>query len=183
MKHLLSTLLLVFLPMIMFSQQTQNDIIKTTDSRTIQALVVEIDLQTVKYRLASNPDGPIHTMRKTDIMTITYKNGDVEVYNTTEHLNLRDDLLRAQKLKSNGYVWMYVGFGVAALGYGLDWWIGEQYLYPDNRSTWSTFDATIGPAVIIAGSCMVIGGGIAVLTGINRMNKLGNNAIYCFSLY
>jgi len=179
MKLLFSILLLVFSPMIMFAQQAQSDIIQTTDSRTIQALIVEIDLQVVRYRLASHPEGPIHTIRKTDIMTITYRDGSVVVFNTPQHLQFRDDLARAERLRANGLVWMYVGAGVMALGAGLDWWIGTLY-HPNNPR--SDFDRVIGPMVIVAGGVMVIGGGIAVLAGISQRDR-ARNALLTHTLF
>ena len=109
-------------------------------------------------------------------MTITYKNGDVQVFNTLDRLNLQDDLLRANKLRANGYAWMYIGFGTMALGYILDLAIIATY------GDWTDNTAFIPTALIVAGGGMVIGGGIAVLAGISQRNK-ATNALYSYTLF
>lgn len=56
------------------------DIITTRDGDEIEAKVLEIDSQNVKYRLYSEPDGVMYTARKADLMMIRYENGRKEVF-------------------------------------------------------------------------------------------------------
>ncbi|MBP5318369.1 MAG: hypothetical protein J6Y77_03085, partial [Paludibacteraceae bacterium] len=52
----------------------------TRDSRKIEAVVLEISDSEVKYKKQSNPDGPTYVEKKSNIATIVYSNGDVEVF-------------------------------------------------------------------------------------------------------
>ncbi len=57
------------------------DIITTTDSRRIEAKVIEVNIDNIKYKLTSNPDGPVYTISKSDVITILYSNSSVDVFN------------------------------------------------------------------------------------------------------
>ena len=56
------------------------DIIFTKTGEEIQATVIEITTDTVKYKLASQPEGPVRNIKLTDLFMIKYKNGDKEVF-------------------------------------------------------------------------------------------------------
>lgn len=57
------------------------DIIVMKDGSAILSKVLEINPSDVKYKKHSNLNGPTYTINKTDIMTITYENGEKEVIN------------------------------------------------------------------------------------------------------
>lgn len=63
------------------------DIITTRDGDEIEAKVLEIDSQNVKYRLYSEPDGVMYTVRKADLMMIRYENGRKEVFTNQSSFN------------------------------------------------------------------------------------------------
>lgn len=63
------------------------DIITTRDGDEIEAKVLEIDSQNVKYRLYSEPDGVMYTVRKADLMMIQYENGRKEVFANQSSFN------------------------------------------------------------------------------------------------
>jgi len=58
------------------------DIIVTKDSRRIEAKVTEVNVDNVRYQLFDNQDGPAYTILKSDIVTILYQNGRVEMFST-----------------------------------------------------------------------------------------------------
>ena len=58
------------------------DIIVTKEGKKIDAVVLEIELEVVKYKYFDNQNGPTISMRKSDIASIIYQNGSVEVFNT-----------------------------------------------------------------------------------------------------
>jgi hypothetical protein len=81
----LKKLLLVFftllgLNMFAFSQ----DIIITKDSQKINAKIIEINIDNIKYKKFNNLEGPIYTLLKSDIVTIIYQNGMIDVFEGKE---------------------------------------------------------------------------------------------------
>ena len=56
------------------------DIIVTKDSKRIDAKVMEVNTDNVKYKRTDYLDGPLYTIRKSDIVTIVYQNGRVDTF-------------------------------------------------------------------------------------------------------
>ena len=56
------------------------DIIVTKDSKRIEAKVTEINADDIKYKLFDNQDGPVYSLLKSNIVTIIYQNGMVEIF-------------------------------------------------------------------------------------------------------
>lgn len=54
------------------------DVIMKNDSTTIESKVLKIDQNVIEYKKWSNPDGPIYTISTSDVISITYQNGDVD---------------------------------------------------------------------------------------------------------
>jgi len=59
------------------------DIIVTKDSRRYNALVTEVNVDNVRFKMYENQDGPVYTLPKSDIVTIIYRNGNVETFQTS----------------------------------------------------------------------------------------------------
>ena len=57
------------------------DLITTIGRETIQAKVLEVSPTTVKYKRASNPDGPTYTIYTSDLIKIRYENGEEDIFN------------------------------------------------------------------------------------------------------
>lgn len=57
------------------------DIITKTDGTTIEAKVVEILPDLVKYKKFNNLDGPLYTITLAEVVSIAYPNGTVEIFN------------------------------------------------------------------------------------------------------
>lgn len=56
------------------------DLIVFRNGDVVKAIVLEILKTEVKYRRASNPQGPIYTVDKTDLLFINYENGDKDTF-------------------------------------------------------------------------------------------------------
>jgi hypothetical protein len=76
MRALLIFLFGALLPCSVFAQ----DIIHKNDSTTIEAKVQEIGETEIKYKKFANQDGPVYTVKKSDVSYIMYQNGEKEVY-------------------------------------------------------------------------------------------------------
>ena len=72
----LSTLLLLATTASAFCQ----DVILQQDGSEIQGKVHEIGETTIKYKKASNPDGPFYTISKSKVFMVTFENGSKEVF-------------------------------------------------------------------------------------------------------
>lgn len=76
--------ILTFLLLLCSLTAMAQDIIVKKDGSAVQAIVTEILSTDVKYKKFSNPDGPTYTVAIADLLSITYKNGEVEKFNTSE---------------------------------------------------------------------------------------------------
>lgn len=56
------------------------DIIVLKDGEIIKSCVIEINQSEVKYKRASNPNGPTYSIAKNDVLAITYSNGEKETF-------------------------------------------------------------------------------------------------------
>lgn len=71
------------------------DVIIKRDATKIEALILEVSEDEVRYKTFSNQSGPTFVVKTNDIATIIYKNGDVQVFEkkaepTTSNGNLRN---------------------------------------------------------------------------------------------
>lgn len=60
------------------------DKIITKDAQTINGTVVEVNPYDIKYKRTDNPEGPTFVLKKSEIATIIYGNGSIEVFNEDE---------------------------------------------------------------------------------------------------
>ena len=56
------------------------DVITLRDATKLEVLIQEVDDNVVKYKKLSDPDGPLFSVRKTEIASIKYGNGEVETF-------------------------------------------------------------------------------------------------------
>lgn len=80
MKRLILLASLLFTCYSAFAQ----DIITLKDGTDIQAKILEVTPTEVKFKKLSNPDGPLYTMRKSDILIVRYENGENEVFSESQ---------------------------------------------------------------------------------------------------
>ena len=76
----MKNLLFVFIVLLGFTSYAQ-DIITTKKGEDIKAKVLEITIHEVKYKKVENPDSPIYTLLKSDILMIRYENGSKDIFN------------------------------------------------------------------------------------------------------
>jgi len=78
------TILVAFIFSIILSNTLfAQDVIVTSDLRSIKVKVLEINDQEVKYKDFDNLEGPIYIIKKTEINLIVYQNGKVESFKPT----------------------------------------------------------------------------------------------------
>lgn len=81
-------LILLFLCSVKVSAQ---DVIVKKDGSTILSKVTEIGISDVKYKKYSNLDGPLYTIRKVDILSVNYENGEKESFDDKQNQTVNDD--------------------------------------------------------------------------------------------
>lgn len=64
------------------------DIITKKDGTDIQAKVTEVGESQISYKKFSNLNGPVYTINISDIIMITYENGEREMYNIEKNSSL-----------------------------------------------------------------------------------------------
>lgn len=122
MKRFILSLVAIIITSVCFAQ----DIIVQKDGSIIQAKVLEVGTTEVKYKKWSNQDGPSYAIAKSNILAITYQNGEKESFNdqpVMENLNqhtstYNNDVLKAlnagnsiqkQKLLASAKNWRVAG--------------------------------------------------------------------------
>ncbi len=82
--YILSVILGSFLGFWAAPDALAQDKIITKNAETIEATVLEIDINDIRYKKADNPEGPVFVISKSDIATIIYGNGSIDVFNEEE---------------------------------------------------------------------------------------------------
>ncbi|MDR2836418.1 MAG: hypothetical protein LBV69_09585 [Bacteroidales bacterium] len=62
------------------SETNKYDLIVTKDAQSIKAVVQKINDTEVEYKKFDNQSGPIYTIKRYDVQSIVYSNGEVEVF-------------------------------------------------------------------------------------------------------
>lgn len=76
------------------------DTIVTKNNEQIECKIVEVGLETLKYKRADNADGPDYMIKKSDIKSVVYANGKTETFNTVSDKKPR--LYIAEPVPYNG---------------------------------------------------------------------------------
>lgn len=159
------------------------DIITKNDGTDIQAKVMEIGQSEVKYKKFSNPDGPVYTISLSDILMITYANGEREMYNDTQKES-QNITAFPQGLMTYNYWSGKISVGGETIPHEME----EMYFSPEDYALFKRGKSlsTVGAIVEIVGAFpfgygigglafgndtdatipMVIGGGVAVIGGL-----------------
>ena len=184
MKKLVVLSLSLFLGWTMSAQ----DIITMNDGTDIQAKVTEVGQSEVKYKRFSNLDGPTYTINISDILMITYQNGEREMYNTKKTESTQQETkYRAAIPKSVMTYNSWTGM-ISVDGKTVPRGTEEMYFYPDDYQlfqggkTISIFGGILevlgafpfgyGIGSLAFGNDsravvgMAIGGGVSVLSGV-----------------
>lgn len=86
---------------ICFANLFANDIIVKRNSEKIDAVISEVSDEEVRYKKANNPDGPTFVMKTSDILTIVYSNGEVQIFGDQSSQN---DAVRQPNRQENSEV-------------------------------------------------------------------------------
>ena len=75
---LLAVFMLVVFPVVLQAQ----DVIITKASQKIEAKILEVSTSEVKYKKQNNLEGPVFVMATTEINSVIYANGEVQLFDT-----------------------------------------------------------------------------------------------------
>ena len=81
---------LLFLPMSVAAQ----DVIRKVTDEEIESTVVEIGDTEIRYRLWSQPDGPLRVIKVSDVAFIRYSSGETETFNAGQEPSYDPDVKR-----------------------------------------------------------------------------------------
>lgn len=105
------------------------DTIYTRNGSVINGKVAEITQAEIKYKKASNPDGPVYSMGKEDVVLIHYRNGSKDVF-ASNSPNPNDPSVvqnnqqqqqmqqQAPPVVNNNNYYSSGGYGYGGYGYG-----------------------------------------------------------------
>ncbi len=85
----MKNLLLVFITILTFNFAQGQDKVFLKSGENIEAKILEINLDDVKYKKYSNLEGPTFTIIKSDIHMVIYENGESEIFKN--ELNKSDE--------------------------------------------------------------------------------------------
>ena len=91
MNKFLTLLLFVTISIVSFAQ----DIIITKDKERIQAKILEVSKDEIKYKKFTYQDGPVFSIDIDEIVTVAYENGEVEIYNE-ETIEEKNEMIQAK---------------------------------------------------------------------------------------
>ncbi len=101
----MKNLILVFIAVLTFNFAHGQDKIYLKSEENIEAKILEINIDEVRYRKVSNPDGPIFTILKSDIHMILYENGESEIFKEEETPSTTvstTNIIREKKILNGG---------------------------------------------------------------------------------
>lgn len=159
------------------------DIITKNDGTDIQAKVMEVGQSQISYKKYSNPNGPTYTLSLSDIIMITYENGEREMYNTNTTIKIKSSLPQGVMTYNSWSGKISVG-GVTIEDEMLDRYFSSDdfQLFKSGKSV-----STVGSILAFAGAlpfgysigymgaagetdetnlALLIGGGVVMVTGI-----------------
>lgn len=79
-ENMKNALFVVAFLMSMAVKAPAQDIITLKNGTEIEAKILEVGISEIRYRKFSNPDGPVYTMLKSDVLLVRYENGENEVF-------------------------------------------------------------------------------------------------------
>lgn len=81
--QLLAMLMLLFVAQVHAQTSRKADVIQLRNESKLEVYIQEVDDQVVKYRKISDPEGPLFSVKKSEIVSIHYGNGEVETFEAT----------------------------------------------------------------------------------------------------
>lgn len=83
MRKILFTLLFVAMCITAFA----DDVIALRSGDIINAIVTEVTVNEIKYKKASNPQGPVYSVEKNNVLSIKYANGEIDKFEVSSNNN------------------------------------------------------------------------------------------------
>lgn len=172
MKRFFCVTLLLFIGVIAAQAQ---DIITKSNGDDIKAKVIEVNDTHVKYTIFDEPDGPVYTIKKSEIILITYQSGrrdtfkeerlfgQTSSYNANPYRTPAQEIRPGMKYKDLKHIYSYKNYSCVdesfnpALSGVCSWLIPGlgQAISGDIGRGFGWFGASVGCGVI-----MGIGGGL-----------------------
>jgi len=189
MKKVLLVLLSVLITSFVFAQ----DIIVTKEGKRIESKILEVNEYDIKYKNFENIDGPIYTMRKSEIATILYANGQVDVFNMNMNtaptwqptpntiFYTKADFDNAKKLRNAGISCFAGGLGLCIIGSVVA--STSYYYYGWGSWYYNSTQAAVGSALATIGSLTTIAGIVMWPVGQSKMNRIRRMNPNGFSLF
>lgn len=129
-----------------------NDIIILKNSTKIEAVITEVSDETVKYHKVSNPDGPIFVTKTSEISSILYDNGEVQVFNAeTPQPEPAPQPQRASKLYNSGRGAHFQGMADLGLDFAPLYVSDYGYVFFVGPNIDFTFGARIRDYIFVGG--------------------------------
>jgi len=131
-KFLLSVIIVVFISTNLLAQ----DKIYLKDGNNIEAKILEVNVDNIKYKKFSNQEGPIFTIAKNEVQMLVYENGESEIFKD-EKVNANDENNKATNFTSeksilNGggpKIGLNIGFPVGEYASLTEFFIGAEFAY------------------------------------------------------
>jgi len=174
MKKIALLVIVLLLGLNCFAQ----DVIVTKDGKRIDAVISEVDLDVVKYKRFDNQSGPTISIKKSDIVSIVYQSGGVEVFDEKQPVTIIQTLpaptqkistnyLQSQEYKAAKNLYTY-GVVVSCVGAGMfitGWFIPIGWI-----------------TMVPIGAGMIIGGSVCAGVGKSRMNSIRDQSLFSYNL-
>ena len=75
---------LLIMALLCASYVSASDVIVTKDSKKIESKVLKVSADEIEYKKASNLEGPTFVVKTSEILTVIYDNGEVEIFQGKE---------------------------------------------------------------------------------------------------
>jgi len=179
MEKFLKFGLLLTVCLISFSSVSiAQDVIIKTDSTKINAKVLEVNIENIRYKNFDYMDGPIYTILKSDVDSIHYKNGQTDIFtqekaisstltdknitltNTenipfamkTHNPDLYIKYMNGDRMRKNGYGLIFTGVFSTMLGAAFV--ISATNIFYDNKD-YQNIQKGIGYGLIVTGDILL----------------------------
>jgi uncharacterized membrane protein YidH (DUF202 family) len=172
--YMKKTLSLIIIIIITCSIKAQ-DIMITKEGQKIEAKVEEVGLETIKYKKYNNQSGATYLILKSDIASIMYENGEVEVFSQQAQKQTKQEAKEFNyKNASNLYysgIGLSVGGTIVLVGGVVCYCVGK---YPMQNELMKNS----GTALMIVGSFSIVSGIVCAVVGEFRMKNSSNISLF-----
>lgn len=188
MKEALTLIIIIIITCSIKAQ----DIMITKDGQKIEAKVEEVGIETIKYKKYNNLNGVAYIILKSDIASIMYENGEVEVFTQKSQKPQKQTKQEAQKFNYKDASNLYysgVGFsvgGTVVLAGGVACYCVAKYKYGyyfdssyNNKQTYYKQGMKgFGTALMIIGTFSTASGIVCAIVGKYRMGNSGDISLF-----